>query len=119
MAFLDTVADDLQSLLEDEQNGFAEPVEIDTGTTTHTGSGVFDCTFQEVNIQTGQKVQSKTPRVSLYGPTWAESGALGEEITAENAKDWRVTVRSVAYSIKSIQPDGTGWIMLYLARAKV
>jgi hypothetical protein len=117
MPFLDIVADDLQTMLENETSGFAESVTIDTGAAAHTGSGVFDLTFQEVNVQTGQTVQSKTPRLSIYAPTWAT--ALGEEITSTNAADWRVTVRGLDYTVKTVQPDGTGWVMLYLTRAKV
>lgn len=113
MALLDDIENDLkETFLEGE---FSESVTINTGSVTHTGQGVFDLTYQEVNVQTGQKVQSKTPRVSLYGPTWEL--ALGEEITDKVALNWVYTIRGINYKLKERQADGTGWYLVYLTKA--
>lgn len=111
--WLDTVAGDLETMLQGE---WSEAVTINTGSVSHTGEGVFDLTFQEVNLQTGLKTQSKNPRVSLYGPTWET--ALGEEITDDVTRQWVYTIRGINYKAKEVQPDGTGWVVVYLSRAR-
>ena len=113
MAWLDTVADDLETMLEGE---WGETVAINTGSVTHTGTGVFDLTYQEVNLQTGLKSQSNTPRVSLYGPTW-EAALSVPKITDKIAAKWVYTIRGVNYNSKTVQPDGTGWVLVYLVKA--
>lgn len=114
MAFLDTIADDLQAMLEGE---WSETVTIDTGTTTHTGQGVFDLTYQEVNLQTGLKSQNKTPRIGLYGPTWQDELGVSE-ITDKISANWTYTIRGVNYKSKEVKPDGTGWVMVYFTKAR-
>ena len=110
---LDTVAADLDTMLSGE---WAEPVTIESGSITETDKGVFDLTYAETT-QSGVTVQSKNPRVSLYAPTW--SALLGVEIDDKTAQHFLVTVRSVRYTVDKTQPDGTGWVVLYLKKAKV
>lgn len=117
MALLDSAADDLETMLQDTED-FAEEVTIATQFTSATGAGVFDLTYQEVNVTTQQKVQSKTPRVALYAPAWEQTGVLGESITGTSAANWTFTIRGVNYNTKTVHPDGTGWVLIYLTRAK-
>jgi hypothetical protein len=114
MAWLDTVADDLETMLQGE---WGESVTITTGSATETGAGIFDLTYEEVNLTTQQKVQSKNSRVSLYAPAWEASGVLGETLNDKNAASWVFTIRGINYRSKTVQLDGTGWALVYLTRA--
>ena len=113
MALLDVISDDLKTVMLEGE--FSEPVTIDAGSITEEGVGIFDLTYQEVNAQ-GVTVQSKSPRVSLFAETWTT--ALGVEFTDKNAASWVFTIRDVNYKSDKVQPDGTGWVMVYLMRAR-
>lgn len=112
-ALLDTVASDLETMLEGE---WSEDVTIESGSITETGPGVFDLTYAET-LQNGATAQSKNPRVSLYAPAWALR--LGLEINDINAQHFDFTIRGVKYKTFKTELDGTGWALIYLKRAKV
>lgn len=113
MALLDVIAEDLKSVMLEGE--YSEAVSVNTGTITEDGMGIFDLTYQEQNAQ-GVTVQSKSPRVSLFAETWAT--ALGVEINDKNAESWVFTIRDVNYKSDKVKPDGTGWVMVYLKRAR-
>lgn len=70
-------------------------------------NGVFDATYEQIDLQTGAVISSNAPMIELSTRFYTK------KITTKD----KIRVRSVTYRIKEIQPDDSGALKILLARS--
>lgn len=77
-------------------------------------NGIVDMTYQEIDVNTLQVIQSKLPRVSVYSKPLEDR--IGRPLQ-EVAKTMRVTLLErggKTYKANEIKPDGSGCALIML-----
>jgi len=93
-AFLDQLAADAAMMTGSE---FSEPVTFAEGDRAAVVQALFDLTYEEFDSSTGSVVvQTQKPRVIVWAPN----------VPWELAQGQRVTVRAVAYFIRTVERQG-------------
>jgi hypothetical protein len=113
---------DLSQMIE---GAFSEPVEIifgglPSGDGPITVRGLFDRTYQQVDMDTGALVASRTSMVSLREKTVIDAlAAVGynDEPFQDEDQIWMVKVAGLGFRVTRAEYDGKGIIMLVLKRA--
>lgn len=93
-------------------SAFAEEVEIhylnvDSTYDVVIAKGVFDATYEQIDVQTGAVISSNAPMIEI------STRFYSQKITTRD----KIKVRSVLYRIKELQPDDSGALKILLARS--
>lgn len=91
-------------------NAFSEEVEVHHSGTPETIDkvrGVYDATYQQVDLQTGAVISSNAPMVEIAISSLSKTIKTTAKIKA----------RGVLYRIKELQPDDSGAVKILLARS--